>query len=300
MTDINAPYRAVFVHAHPDDEVIGTGATMARYAADPDAHVTLVTCTLGEEGEIHVPELAGLAPGRADQLGGYRLAEWHASCDALGVSDRRMLGGVGAYRDSGMMGEPTNSHARAFWGADLVDAAAHLVSVLREVRPQVLVTYDPNGFYGHPDHIQAHRVSVEAAKLVADPGFRPELGPAHSTSKFYWTTVPKSVLAQSFEEFADSDDNPFAGVESVDDLPFGVDDSEVTTCVTSPGFGDAKLAAVAAHATQIPPDNWLQKLAAELGPDSLTTEHFILASGRRGPGQGEHGWEAGLFAGVAD
>src|SRR5689334_15510613 len=112
----------MFVHAHPDDETIGTGATMAYYAGS-GAHVTLVTCTLGEEGEIHVPELAGLAAAEADQLGGYRLVELQRACVALGVTDARVLGGVGAYRDSGMMGLPTNDNPRCFWQADLDQAA---------------------------------------------------------------------------------------------------------------------------------------------------------------------------------
>lgn len=155
----------LFVHAHPDDESMGTGATMAHYAA-VGAHVTLVTCTLGEEGEIHRPELAGLAAGAADQLGGYRIAELEEACRRLGVTDHRFLGGAGRYRDSGMMDTPPNEHPRAFWGADLDVAAAELLDVIREVRPQVAVTYDPNGFYGHPDHIQAHRVLMRAVELA--------------------------------------------------------------------------------------------------------------------------------------
>src|SRR5204863_8514171 len=150
------PGRLLLVHAHPDDESIGSGATMARYAAE-GARVTLVTCTLGEEGEIHVPAPAGLAPDAADQLGGYRIVELERACAALGVADHRLLGGAGRYRDSGMMGLPTNDHARAFWRADLDEAAGHLVEIIREVRPQVMITYDENGFYGHPDHIPAHR-----------------------------------------------------------------------------------------------------------------------------------------------
>src|SRR5262245_2874202 len=153
--------RLMFVHAHPDDETIGTGATMARYAAAGDL-VTLVTCTLGEEGEIHVPELAALASDQADQLGGYRLVELERACAQLGVSDHRFLGGAGRYRDSGMMGTEANNHPRAFWGADLDEAAGHLMAVIREIRPQVVVTYTPNGGYGHPDHIQAHRVAMRA------------------------------------------------------------------------------------------------------------------------------------------
>ena len=139
----------MFVHAHPDDESIGTGATIAYYAAS-GAHVTVITCTLGEEGEIHLPELAQLSAAEADQLGGYRLTEIAAACKALGVTDHRFLGGAGRYRDSGMMGTPANRHPRAFWQADLDAAAALLADVIREVRPQVLVTDDTNGFYGHP------------------------------------------------------------------------------------------------------------------------------------------------------
>ncbi len=297
--EINASKRAVFVHAHPDDEVIGTGATLARYAADPDAHVTLVTCTLGEEGEIHVPKLAGIGADQADQLGGYRIAEWHASCDALGVTDRRMLGGYGRYRDSGMMGTASNEKPRAFWGASVREAAEELIAVLRQVRPQVLVTYDANGFYGHPDHIQAHRVSVEAVRLAADPTVRPDLGPAWTVAKFYWTAMAKSSLAEGFETLKESSDNPFAEVESVDDLPFGSEDSQITTCVTSPGFGQHKLEALRCHATQVPPNNWIEVMAGKLGPDSLTSEHFILAEGQRGPGAGPCNWEPDFFVGLA-
>ncbi|WP_415647928.1 N-acetyl-1-D-myo-inositol-2-amino-2-deoxy-alpha-D-glucopyranoside deacetylase [Stackebrandtia soli] len=297
MTEISAARRILFVHAHPDDESMSTGATLAMYAAAPDTHVTLVTCTLGEEGEIHVPELAKLAAMEADQLGGYRYTEWLRACEILGLTDVRILGGVGTWRDSGMEGLPTNDHPRAFWGADVASAAVDLVSVIREVRPQVVVTYDTNGFYGHPDHIQAHRVTVAAIAAASDASYRPELGSAHSVDKFYWTTVPKSDLLAGFEELQGAD-NPFAGVESVDDLPFGVDDAEVTTTISALGFGETKLAALAAHATQVPPDNWVFVMAAKLGPESATTEHYLLASGKRGPGDGPHGRESDLFAGL--
>ena len=298
VTEISAGYRVVFVHAHPDDETVGTGATIAHYAHRDDTHVTLVTCTLGEEGEIHVPELAKLAVTDADQLGGYRLVEWQRACDHLGVTDRRMLGGIGAWRDSGMMGLPANEHPRAFWGADVETAAADLVRVLREVQPQVLVTYDPDGFYGHPDHIQAHRVSVAAVRLAADAAYRPDLGASHQVAKFYWTTVPKSSLAEGFEAFKESADNPFAGITDLDDLPFGVNDDEVTAQIVAAGYGDHKLAALREHATQVPPDNWVYVMAAKLGADAVTTEHYILADGQRGEGSGPHEWESDLFAGV--
>src|ERR1700719_799338 len=144
--------RLLLVHAHPDDESIGTGATMARYAAE-GARVTLVTCTLGELGEIIPPSLAHLAAGKEDRLGEYRTGELAAACEALGVQDHRFLGGPGRWRDSGMMGDPANDNPASFWQADLTEAARDLVAIMRETRPQVVITYDENGGYGHPDHI---------------------------------------------------------------------------------------------------------------------------------------------------
>ncbi len=173
--------RLLLVHAHPDDESIGTGATMAKYAAE-GAQVTLVTCTLGEEGEIIPPSLAHLAAGREDRLGEYRIGELAAACAVLGVTDHRFLGGPGRWRDSGMMGTPANDDPRCFWRADLDEAARALLDVIGEVRPQVLVTYDANGFYGHPDHIQAHRVTWRAFELAGPDG----------PLKFYATAAPDS------------------------------------------------------------------------------------------------------------
>src|ERR1051325_9654784 len=139
--------RLLLVHAHPDDESINNGATMARYAAD-GAHVTLVTCTLGEEGEVIPDELAHLAPDRENRLGPHRIGELAAAMKELGVTDHRFLGGPGRYHSSGMRGVEQNEREGAFWSADLDEAAADLVVVIREIRPQVLITYDPDGGYG--------------------------------------------------------------------------------------------------------------------------------------------------------
>jgi N-acetyl-1-D-myo-inositol-2-amino-2-deoxy-alpha-D-glucopyranoside deacetylase len=281
--------RLLLVHAHPDDEAIGTGATMAYYAA-AGGGVTLVTCTLGEEGEIHVPALAGLAAAEGDQLGGYRIAELAAACAALGVRDHRFLGGAGRYRDSGMMGLATNDHPRAFWQADLDEAAGHLVEIMREVRPQVLVTYDPNGFYGHPDHIQAHRVAMRAAELATAEGF----GPA----KIYWTAMPKSVLEAGLLAFADSSDNPFAGTDQADELPFGTPDAQIAARIDGTEQHAAKEAAMRAHATQIPDNSWLYSIASNFGGEFMGVEYYTLAAGAKGPGSGPYGWEGDLFAGL--
>ncbi|HET6479812.1 MAG TPA: N-acetyl-1-D-myo-inositol-2-amino-2-deoxy-alpha-D-glucopyranoside deacetylase [Actinoplanes sp.] len=287
MTDALPTRRLLLVHAHPDDEVTGTGATMAHYIAS-GAHVTLVTCTLGEEGEIHVPELAQLEAAQADQLGGYRMVELSRACAALGVTDHRFLGGAGRYRDSGMMGLPTNEHPRAFWQADLDEAAAHLVEVIREIRPQVMITYDPNGFYGHPDHIQAHRVAMRAAELAGADG--PE--------KIYWTAMPLSVLRDGMEAFRELSDNPFAGVEDVKDLPFAHEDDEIAACIDGTDYYQQKVAAMRAHATQIPDNSWLYGIAGDFGGEFMGVEYFTIAKGERGPGQGSNNWESDLFGGL--
>ncbi|HKE63331.1 MAG TPA: N-acetyl-1-D-myo-inositol-2-amino-2-deoxy-alpha-D-glucopyranoside deacetylase [Micromonosporaceae bacterium] len=281
--------RILFVHAHPDDESVGTGATMAHYAGS-GAHVTLVTCTLGEEGEIHVPALAQLAASEADQLGGWRIAELDAACAALGVTDHRFLGGAGHYRDSGMMGLPTNEHPRCFWRADLDEAARLLLEVFDDVRPQVVVTYDPNGFYGHPDHIQAHRVTMRAVEMAADAGYGPD--------KVYWTGIPRSVLAAGLEAFRDSSDNPFGDAQTVDDIPFATPDDQIAAVVDASGQADRKRDALAAHATQIPPSSWLRSLAGGPSDAFMAIEHYILAVGKKGPADGPNGWESDLFAGV--
>ncbi|THV32176.1 N-acetyl-1-D-myo-inositol-2-amino-2-deoxy-alpha-D-glucopyranoside deacetylase [Glycomyces paridis] len=286
----------LFVHAHPDDETVGTGATLAHYAARPDVHLTVVTCTLGEEGEVRVPALEGLAAAEADQLGGYRYWEYRQATAALGVADTHFLGGVGRWRDSGMMGTPANDHPRAFWGADLDEAAADLVAVLRDRAPRVLVTYDPDGFYGHPDHIQAHRVAMRACDLAADPDWRPDLGPAHEVRKIYWTTMPRSIIEAQFDAFASAPDNPFAGVASAADLPFGVPDDQIDAAITADDAATArKRAAMAAYATQIAPGDWLDMLGDKLGADALAAEHYRLVRGERGPVD-DRGWETDLLA----
>jgi N-acetyl-1-D-myo-inositol-2-amino-2-deoxy-alpha-D-glucopyranoside deacetylase len=165
MDSADTGRRMLLVHAHPDDESIGTGATMAKYAA-AGVQVTLVTCTLGELGEIIPASLRHLT---ADKLGEYRIGELSAACDALGVADHRFLGRAGRWRDSGMMGTPANEDPRCFWRANVAEAAAALIPVIQEIAPQVIVSYDANGFYGHPDHIQAHRVTLAAYQQACDP-----------------------------------------------------------------------------------------------------------------------------------
>ncbi|MGQ0632279.1 MAG: N-acetyl-1-D-myo-inositol-2-amino-2-deoxy-alpha-D-glucopyranoside deacetylase [Sporichthyaceae bacterium] len=291
--------RVVFIHAHPDDEVINSGATMAKYAA-AGAHVTLVTCTLGEEGEILVPGLAHLAADQDDALGHHRITELRASMAALGVADNRFLGGPGRYRDSGMEGTAANEHPECFWKADIDTAATELVAVLREVRPQVLATYDDHGGYGHPDHIQAHRVSMRAAELAADPAFAPELGPAWEIAKIYQYAMPFSFLQAGIDAMRAAGDNEFfGGVERVEDLGMGVPDDVVTTVINADDFIEAKMAAMRAHATQISVDGPFFALSNNLGQQIWGVECYVLVGGtlREQVLAGED-QESDLFAGV--
>jgi N-acetyl-1-D-myo-inositol-2-amino-2-deoxy-alpha-D-glucopyranoside deacetylase len=295
ITPLDHPRRLLLVHAHPDDETIGTGATMARYAAE-GALVTLVTCTLGEEGEVLVPELEHLAADREDGLGRHRVGELAAAMEALRVTDHRFLGGPGRWRDSGMMGTPANERPDCFWRADVDEAVRELVAVVREVRPQVVVTYDSNGGYGHPDHIQAHRVAVAAFDAAGDPAYAPEAGEPWQASKLYWTAFPKSVLQAGIDHLKASGHENFFGVDSADDLPFGNPDEEVTTAVDASAHLDAKMAAMRAHKTQIAVDGPFFALSNGVGQQAFGTEYYVLARGDSGAPTGER--EDDLFAGL--
>ncbi|GAA4608316.1 N-acetyl-1-D-myo-inositol-2-amino-2-deoxy-alpha-D -glucopyranoside deacetylase [Actinoallomurus liliacearum] len=281
-----ADLRILFVHAHPDDESIETGATMAKYAAE-GAHVCLVTCTRGEEGEVIPEELRHLS---GDALGEYRVGELAEACAALGVTDHRFLGGPGRWRDSGMMGVPSNDHPRAFWRADVDEAAAELVAVMREVRPQVVVTYDANGFYGHPDHIQAHRVAWRAFERAADPSFG--TGEPGRPARFYATAVPLSTLEEAVGR------GPFEKVASVAEFGFGVPDEQVTTRVDARDHLPAKIAAMRAHRTQITVDPPYFALSNDVGQPLPGVEYYTLLAGEPGP-LGADGRETGLRHPVA-
>lgn len=263
---------------------------MARYAAE-GAQVTLLTCTLGEEGEILVPALELLSADEADQLGGYRIGELAEAMRHLGVTDHRYLGGAGRFRDSGMMDTPANDHPRALWRAardpGVFDAAVDAaLDVIRETRPQVVVSYDPNGDYGHPDHIMAHRVASAAVAGARD-----------SVAKFYWTATPRSVLRRGFEALKASGSSYFA-VDSVEELPFGVEDDVITTVIDARAHAEAKLAALRAHSTQISVEGPFFALSNMLGREVLAVEHFRLAHGELGPDRDDDGRETDLFSGI--
>jgi N-acetyl-1-D-myo-inositol-2-amino-2-deoxy-alpha-D-glucopyranoside deacetylase len=298
------PQRLLLVHAHPDDESINNGATMAKYVAEGHG-VTLVTCTLGEEGEILVPELAHIAADQEDELGQHRIGELAEAMRSLGVTDHRFLGGAGRYRDSGMEWDETG-HARAmpsvrddtFWKADLTEAATLMVEIIRELTPAVIVTYDEFGNYGHPDHVQAHRVAMYGAQLAAVPSYRPDLGEPWDVPKIYWTAMSLSRMREEARLLEENGlENPFEGVD-LDNAPrFFVPDEAIAAEVDATEFADAKIAAMQAHRTQIAVDGPFFALSNNIGNHVWGVEHYRLAKGRQGPVD-ERGWETDLFAGL--
>ena len=280
----------LLVHAHPDDETINNGATMAMYVA-AGYNVILVTCTRGEEGEILVPELQHLAADKEDGLAQIREVELANAMRALGVSDHRFLGAPDhRYRDSGMMGTPSNENPDVFWQADLDSAAQDLVKIILEVKPDVLVTYDDFGGYGHPDHIQAHRVAMRAAELATSEW---------DIKKIYWNTMPRSVIQKGIDAMkaAGSD---FMGVESADDLPFAKPDEVVTTHIDGNKFVDQKMKAMASHPTQIALDGPFFALSNNVGQSVWGNEYYTLVKGEKSGPLTPEGWEQDLFAGLTE
>lgn len=267
----------LFVHAHPDDESITTGGTIARYAAE-GAHVTVVTCTLGEEGEIIPGELDQLGSWAGDQLGGYRIGELTEAGAALGWTEHRFLGGAGRWRDSGMAGTASNEHPRALVQGSLDEQTDQLLSVFEELRPEVVVTYDSNGGYGHPDHIRAHEIATAAVRRAE--GVRRLF---HTVSSAEATARGLAVLRQ--------DERVTFRVPADEELP-ATPDAGITTRVDITDHREAKFAALRAHRTQVTvgPDCFaLSNGIAQPVPD---TEFFVLV---HGPAEGA---QTDLFGGL--
>jgi N-acetyl-1-D-myo-inositol-2-amino-2-deoxy-alpha-D-glucopyranoside deacetylase len=274
--------RALFVHAHPDDETINNGATMAQMVEDGVA-VTLITCTRGEEGEVLVPELSHLASSAEDKLGSHRVTELANAMKELGVKDHRFLG---TYRDSGMIDTPPNQHPDCFWRADVEEAAKKLATIIDEIKPQIMVTYDENGGYGHPDHIQTHRVAMRASEIAT-----------WQIQKIYWNIMPKSVVQRGMDAMK-AQGSDFFGAESVDELPFVKDDSFVSAVVHAPNQVDKKMAAMKAHATQISLDGPFFALSNNLGVQVFGDEYYTLVKGKKAGPFNTDNLERDLFAGI--
>ncbi|HEY5024867.1 MAG TPA: PIG-L family deacetylase [Acidimicrobiales bacterium] len=242
---------AVFFHAHPDDEAIQTGGTMARMAADGH-RVVLVTATRGELGEVAD---GVLAPG--ESLADRRAVELAAACAVLGVARHEYLG----YRDSGMAGEPTNDDPQCFWQADLDEASVRLAAILEDESAEVFATYDENGGYGHPDHIQVHRVGLRAAELAEVP-------------RVFMATVNRDYLFSLMESadgealLASQDERP-----AIDNL--GVAEDRITTAVDVTGFLGQKRGAMEAHGSQISETSFFLSMPPEAFASVWGTEWYI-------------------------
>jgi N-acetyl-1-D-myo-inositol-2-amino-2-deoxy-alpha-D-glucopyranoside deacetylase len=295
----------MLVHAHPDDETINNGVTMAKYVSE-GAAVCLVTCTLGEEGEVLVADLAHLAPEQNDDLGPHRLGELKMAMEILGVTDFIRLGGDGRYRDSGMAYAPDGrAIARdvlrkgIFWTADLLEAANELVPVIRDRRPQVLVTYNEIGNYGHPDHIQAHRVAMYATQLAGVPSYRRDLGEPWTVARVFWTTMSKSRMMAGIKALRAAGDNEtLKGFDPDGPLSSLIsDDADIAVEINGRPWVAQKIAAMRAHATQITPDGPFFAGAEIIGEDRWAREYYRFAGGVPLP-EGE-GWADDLFAGLS-
>jgi N-acetyl-1-D-myo-inositol-2-amino-2-deoxy-alpha-D-glucopyranoside deacetylase len=278
--------RLLLVHAHPDDEAIPTGATMARYAAE-GAEVCLVTCTRGEHGEVVTEELAALREAGPEALGKHREGELAAALAELGVSRHEWLGGPGRWWDSGMAGTRENDDPRAFARADLDEAVRELVAILRRTRPHVVISDNDRGSYGHPDHVQAYRVTAAALEAAADPAYATDLGEPWEVPKAYWSALPRSTVQRLVDQ----------GIWEIEAEMPGIPDAEVTTQIDGRSRLGQKVAALRAHRSQVNLENGMFGFIAAAPEFAL--EHFQLVRGRRGPGTvGEFGWEDDLFAGL--
>ena len=267
----------IAVHAHPDDECISTGGVLARYAAE-GARTVLVTCTDGAVGEISDPSLA-----TPDNLVEVRSRELADSVRILNVSRLVKLG----YRDSGMAGTADNTNPASFHQANFDEAVERVVAVMRAERPQVVVTYDERGGYGHPDHIRAHQVAVAAFEAAGDASRFPSAGPVWTAAKLYYAVFPRSAMLRFSERLrAAGIEPPFAraaadesAASASDEPPFGVADDKVTTVVDVSAYVGQKRAALEAHRTQMGPDQFFMKLPTELFAEAFGRETFQRVAG---------------------
>jgi N-acetyl-1-D-myo-inositol-2-amino-2-deoxy-alpha-D-glucopyranoside deacetylase len=286
--------RLLFVHAHPDDETLTTGSTIAHYTAR-GAQVQVLTCTLGEEGEVIGERWAQLAADEADQLGGYRIGELTSALQALGVDAPRFLGGAGRWRDSGMVDAPSRAGRRFVDAGEA--AVAALVAVIRELRPHVVITYDPDGGYGHPDHIQAHRVTTAA---VAAAGRRDAGGRPWQVPKLYWTVNAAGATRDALAALHPRDLLPNWQPPSEDGvLHLLYPDDRIDAVIDAPQARTAKVAALTAHATQVSvgPTGAACALSNNLALPILAAEHYVLAAWAAGERDGR-GSETDLLAGL--
>lgn len=261
------------VFAHPDDESFGIGGTLARYGADPQVRVVLICATRGEAGEISDPSLA-----TPERLGQVREQELRCACRVLKVDELHLLG----YRDSGMAGTPDNHNPESLAMADPTEAVGRIVAHIRRERPDVVVTHDETGGYGHPDHVAVHRHTKAAFAAAGDPGQYPEqiaagLAP-YQPKKLYYTAIPRRFFREVAAKMQELGLAEHPRVKRFLAEPFGLPDEACTTDVHVRDFWDAKRAALQCHATQLKPDSLFAALPADIMRELQSFECFQLAS----------------------
>jgi N-acetyl-1-D-myo-inositol-2-amino-2-deoxy-alpha-D-glucopyranoside deacetylase len=280
----------LLVHAHPDDECFATAGLIGRSVAE-GRRVDLVTCTGGEEGEIHDPTLD---PDEAKpRLREIRARELQCSLAALrgdgpGTLELHLLG----YRDSGMMGTDSNQRPDAFWNADLDEATAKLVEIVRRVRPAVMVSYDANGNYGHPDHINAYRIATAAWDAAADPARFPQAGPPHAVGKLYeivfnrerWTELMTAMKERGIPLPWGADEEQTGGAaaasETVEEQEWGVPEAQITTILDVAAWYEQKRASMDCHKTQRQDMGWLLDMPPDLAARATSPEYFVMTRWR--------------------
>lgn len=252
--------------AHPDDEAFGTGGTLARYAAQ-GYEVHLVCATRGEAGEISDPEFATPLT-----LGVVREAELRCAAETMGISEPIFLN----YRDSGMVGTSENEDPRAFINIPSEMVIAQLVQIIRQVKPHVVVTFEPYGGYGHPDHIAIHHHTVAAFHAAANPSQFPELGEAWQAQRLYYTAIPRSFFLEMRAQLAaigaDTSD-----LDSFDDPAHGWPEGQIHLCEDVAETVYAKWGALECHRTQFGPGNLFRRLPKEQVLKLMSKEHFTQA-----------------------
>jgi N-acetyl-1-D-myo-inositol-2-amino-2-deoxy-alpha-D-glucopyranoside deacetylase len=272
------------VHAHPDDETIGTGGTMAK-AVRAGHRVVLVTCTRGEMGEIVVKDMD--TPDNHRRLGEIRAGELEAAMGVLGVTEWENLG----YRDSDMMGREGNNDPRTFWQADLDEAARRLTWLIRRYRPDVVTTYNAFGGYGHPDHIRVHDTAIRAVPRAGDPNWYPEQLEAGlepwTPKKFYEQAMPESIRRKMNERLVElgvetgwvppKDATPEQLAEYEERMKqMLTPDDQITTWIDISDVLEAKWEAIQKHVTQINMDFPFMKLGFEGWKDFWGRETYVL------------------------
>ena len=262
--------RLLGAFAHPDDEGIVSGALL-QYSTS-GVETGLVCATRGEVGEIADPALA-----TPENLGQVREGEMRAAAEVLGVHNLWFLD----YRDSGMAGTPENADARAFAQASAAEVVGKLVKIIREFRPQVIVTFDESGAYGHPDHIAIYRYTTSAFHAAADAVQYADLGPAHSVSKLYYSSFPRSALRAIGEWM--STQNYEGSFSGLDPEKLGMPDEQINVWLNVEPWREQKDRSRSMHRTQLDPNNLMAKIPEEIQRNWRSHERYQLAASRVGP-----------------